>query len=241
MQSEQSAVEVANKRRNAGGRTLPKDLRRVAAGEAPLYEAFQVLAQYDEEQAGAAADLREREIWSVTMILNASGIIWKHLPSPTLRFEIDDPNEPAPYHIELGHFAHLAALTTPSTDEQSLIAATTPCWARVFPNHERRCAEQTEAFAYSYVPISVAEAIDRLGFEPIPLKIGAVTREVGQALLAEEQAQRARYDRLLAVEQMLGWDPDAADASGDGAISTRWRKMRVLLAFVLSFWRGSAR
>jgi hypothetical protein len=191
-----------------GPATRWTDLRQAAHGELPLSEAFHTLAHYSEEQASTATDLLTREAWALSMILDASAPVWRHIPMPTLRLVQEDGSaRPAAYHLEVGHFAHLAGLMAPTEGEQTLIAATTPCWAKVYPHHIRREAGYTGALARSYVPISVAEAVSILGFAKIMAQIDAAARAAGQALLAEAQAQQERHERLLLTERMLGWEP----------------------------------
>jgi hypothetical protein len=85
-------------------RALPEDLRQAARGEATLHAAFHTLAHHQEEQARTAADLLERETWALTVILAMIGPIWASRANPTLRFALDRPAEPVPYHLELGRF-----------------------------------------------------------------------------------------------------------------------------------------
>ncbi len=212
-----------------GRRAVREDLRRAARGEAPLGASFQTFALCQEEQARAGADLLERETWALTMILSASGPIWKQLASPTLRFTLDHRGEPIPYHLELGHFPDLAALAAPSTGEQALREATTPCWARVTPHIERQRAGQTGAFDCSYEPISIGEAVGRLGLAKILAQIDAAACTAGQAILAEAEVQDERQARLLRVERMLGWEPDPATAPTATTRSTGDRLMLALL------------
>ena len=195
-----------------GGPVLPEELRQVARGEAALAEAMLTLARYAEEQALTAADLLERETWALTAILERSMPIWRHLPNPTLRFVPDHSDQP---RLELGSFSHLAALIAPSADEQALIAATAPCWARVSSAPERQVAGQTGALACSYVAISPAEAVATLGLGRILTQIEVATRTAGQALVAQAQAQRDRQSQLLRAERMLGVDPDPATMPTD--------------------------
>lgn len=225
MQGARWPDEDASLVREDGRRALPEDLLRAAHGEATLTEAFQTLVRYREEQARAAADLLERETWALTAILATSGPIWNHLKCPTLRFPLDSPGKPVSYHLELGHFPHLAALLAPSVDEQALIAATTPCWARVYPHAERQRAGETGALACSYVPIPVAEAVAALGLGRILTQIEAATCAVGQSLAAQARAQGERYERLQRVERLLGWEAeptaeqvDRARAVGTGLV-----------------------
>ncbi|MGH2346361.1 MAG: hypothetical protein ACRDG4_14135 [Chloroflexota bacterium] len=222
--------------RDAGGlsctslqRSLPEDLRQVASGEAVLADAFLALARYQDEQARTAADLLERETWALTRILAASAPIWKHLASPTLRFVPDCPDEPVPYHLELGHFSHLAALLAPSAAEQTLIAAQTPCWARVYPHQERLRAGQSGALACSYVPITEAEAVAMLGLGRILAQVEAATGAAGEIVLAQARAQMERQERLLGVERMLGWEPDPVAAPVDQVPAARTRLVVSLL------------
>ncbi len=208
------------------GPALPEELQRAARGEAVLAEALLTLAHYQEELACTAAGLLERETWALTVILTRSEPIWKHLPNPTLRFMLGHPDEP---HLEVGSFSHLAALMAPTVDEQALIAATTPCWARVFPADQRRAAGQTGPFACSYVAISVAEAVATLGFGRILGKIEVATRTAVQAMLAQAQAEREREARILSVEQMLGWGLNPADVRLDRTKTARTRLVLLLL------------
>ena len=224
-----------------GERPFSEELRRVAGGDMPLCDAFQTIAWYGEGLAKAAADLREREIWAATVLIDASGVVWPHLANGTLHFDLDTPCEPGQYHIELGLFPHLAELTAPTAEELALMAATTPCWARVFPHHERQSAGRAGALACCYERMSVAEAVDTLGLATILTMIDAATREVGRDLMAVAQAQRERYDRLQAVEQLLHWEPAVGDAPGFGATAGQRRKVRVLLEFVLYMWRCMTR
>jgi hypothetical protein len=184
------------------------------------------LAHYQEEQARTAADLLERETWALTAILTRSEPIWRQLPNPTLRFVLSHPDE---LHLELGSYSHLAALVAPTVDEQALIAATLPCWARVLPASQRRVAGQAGPLACSYVGISVAEAVATLGFGRILDRIEGAARTAGQAMLARAQVERERQARILSVEQMLGWGPDPADVRLDRTKTARTRLVLLLL------------
>ena len=197
-----------------GRRALPEELGRGARGEIALAEVMLTLAQHQEEQARTAADLLARETWALTMILERSAPIWRHLPDPTLRFVPDHPDAP---HLEVGCFSHLAALISPSMDEQALIAATVPCWAQVSPAQQRRLAGQTGLFARSYVLISVAEAVTTLGFGRILAHLEVATRTAGQTLLTQAEVQRERQAQLLRVERMLGVEPEPPQPPADCA------------------------
>ncbi len=199
------AVEATSVMQAHGKRALHEELRREARGEIALAEVMLTLVQHQEEQARTAADLLERETWALTVILERSVPIWRHLPDPTLRFVPDHPDAP---HLEVGCFSHLAALISPSMDEQALIAATVPCWAQVSPAQQRRLAGQTGAFARSYVLISVAVAVATLGLGRILAQIEVATRTAGQTLLAQAEMQRERQAQLLRVERMLGVEPE---------------------------------
>ena len=52
-------------------------LQQVAAGKAPLAQAFQVLAHHQDELMRNAADLREREVWALSVILAISSPLWQ--------------------------------------------------------------------------------------------------------------------------------------------------------------------
>ncbi|MGH2411365.1 MAG: hypothetical protein ACRDGS_13510 [Chloroflexota bacterium] len=197
-------------RRQTGERTgLSQFARRGAAGTAgPIYETFQTLAFSQEEQERGAADLLEREIWAVTRVMAVSAPIWNQNPSPVLSFSLGHLSEPAPYRLELSRFTHLGMLRSPSPGEQALIASDTPCWARVAPNLERHLAGYSDALACSYVPIPVAEAVKLLGLSRIMTQIEAATQSAGQAVLNEARVQEDRRARLIAVERMLGCEPN---------------------------------
>jgi hypothetical protein len=110
----------------------------------------------------------------------------------------------------VGYFAHLAALDAPTAAERELIAATAPCWARVYPHEDRQRAGQSGALACSYVPIPMAEAVATLGLERI------LTQDERQA-------------RLLRAERALGWEPAPADAPVAAAMPIRTRLVLALL------------
>jgi hypothetical protein len=209
---------------------LPEDLRRAARGQLTLREACQTLALYQQEQAGAAVDLLEREIWAATVLLAASGPIWGRVGRPTLRFTLHRTAETVPCHLEVGYFSHLAALVTPSAAEQALAGAATPCWARVYPHQERQRAGQIGAAAYSYVPIPPSEAVATLGFGRILKEIDAATLAAGQAIFSRAQEQAARHQRLQRVEQMLGWGCESVDATPERRTLSRANQVLALLA-----------
>ena len=186
------------------------DLRRAAQGEVSLYEAFQTLVRYREAHAQTAAELFERETWAMTVLVDASESLWTQPASPTLRFAIPGPDGPAPYHLELGRFAHLAALQAPSEEEQELIAAASPRWARVHAHQERLHEGQTGALACRYVPMSTGEAVATLGFARILAQLECRARAVGTALLTQAEEQDARQQRVQQAERMLGWVPTPA-------------------------------
>ena len=212
------------------GAMWPSDmeLRRAAQGSASLYEAFHTFARYQDAHAHAAADLFEREIWAMTVIVNASDTLWVQPASPTLRFAIPGPTGPAPYHLELGRFAHLAALTAPKPEEQVLISAATPGWARVHLDQERLRAGHTGALACAYVPISTGEAVATLGFGRILSQIESRAWATGKTLLAQAEEQCARERRVLQVERALGWVPEPV-ATAPHAQPMRTRLMLALL------------
>lgn len=225
----QPRSEGAGQATKDGNRDTREDLRRASQGQLGVYEAFQTLKQSHEDQARAAADLLERETWAAAGVIEASGAIWSHLPGPTLRFALETPDDSEECRVELGRFSHLAALDEPSVGEQTLITAATPCFARVLSSQERRAAGRAGALAYSYVPISVAEAVTMLGFAKIVAEIEAATRRAGQVLLIEAEAQSGRQEQLLRIERMLGWEPDPAAATVAGAPPFRTRLAMMLV------------
>jgi hypothetical protein len=196
------------------GRELPEDLWRVAEGEAGLYEAFHTLSLVQDDQARSAADLHERETWAATLLIGASAAIWSNVPSPTLRFVISTPPDAEQCHVELGRFGHLAALSAPSVQEQELAACATPSFALVYAHQERRSAGCTGALGYSYVPITIADAVSLLGFSRVLTQIEAATRMAGKALLSVAESQGGRHSKLVQVERMFNWAPVPA-AAGD--------------------------
>ncbi len=199
--------ETTNMRSIDDGPAVAEALRRVARGEVPLSEAMLTVAYYAGEQALAEADLLERETWALTALLDRCAPIWQHLADPILRFPPDCADQP---RLELGTFAHLATLSAPSPDEQALITARTPCWARVSSALAPERAQQAGALAYSYGAISTAEAIAIVGFRRILSQLTAVTRSAGQALVTEAQNQRDRQAQLTETETMLGVAPEPA-------------------------------
>jgi hypothetical protein len=78
--------------------------------------------------------------------------------------------------------------------------------ARVSPHPERQGAGQTGAAACAYVPIPTAEAVSTLGLGRILGEIEAATGVAGQAGVDQAREHAARHERLLRVEQMLGWE-----------------------------------
>lgn len=195
-------------RGDGGERGAHEELLRTSRGEIALNEAFLAIGRYAEEQRLAAPDLLEREIWVMRALLEASDAIWGKLPSPTLSFTVEGHDDPGTQHLELGRFAHLAPLNTPSVGEQRLIAATGPCWARVSPDPERQLAGQTGALSYAYEPLSDQQAVSALGFERIMPRIEEATRVAAKSTLDEALSRRDRQARLMYAEQMLGWRQD---------------------------------
>jgi hypothetical protein len=210
-------------------RSHEADLRRVAFGAMPLGEAFQTLAYGQEEQARVGAELLEREIWAVTAILAASAPIWRQRAQPTLCFAVQSRLEPVTFHLEVGTFAHLAALDNPSPGEQELIAATGPCWARVYPHHDRQLAGQIGALACSYMRMPVAEAVAILGLETILDHLEAATRATGRAVLDQAAVQARRQAQVLKAEQVLGW---GAELPAEARTRTTPLLTRLALALV---------
>ncbi|HVA92420.1 MAG TPA: hypothetical protein VNL71_21570 [Chloroflexota bacterium] len=205
------------------------DLRRVIFAEVPLTTAFPMLALYQEEQVRRAADLLERETWAVAAILAVSGPIWSQFTSPTLCFPFGGPGESPPYHLEVGYFAHLAALDAPTAAERELIAATAPCWARVYPHQDRQRAGQSGALACSYVPVPLAEAVAALGLERILAQLETATRAAGQVLLNQAEAQDEREARLLRAERALDGESAPVEAPVAVEMPVRTRLVLALL------------
>jgi hypothetical protein len=163
------------------------------------------------------------------VIISASSAIWSRLAVPAVPFVLDHPLGPEPFHLALGQFTHLAALSDPSPEEQTLINSPTPCFARVYPHQQRLLAGYSGPLACSYVPITVAEAVNALGFARILAQVDAATRTAAQALMSEDIAQTERNLQLLRLERMLGWEPDPAlDAEGEAARPTT----RLMLALI---------
>ncbi|HXT35905.1 MAG TPA: hypothetical protein VN837_10040, partial [Chloroflexota bacterium] len=205
------------------------DLRGVVFADVPLTTAFTTLTRYQEEQTRRAADLLERETWTVATILVVSAPIWSQFTSPTLCFPFGGPGESPPYHLEVGYFAHLAALDAPTAAERELIAATAPCWARVYPHQDRQRAGQCGALAGSYVPISLAEAVATLGLERILTQLKTATRAAGQVLLNQAEAQDDQEACLLRAERALDWESAPAEAPVAAAMPVRTRLVLALL------------
>jgi hypothetical protein len=88
-------------------------------------------------------------------------------------------------------------------DEQILIAATTPRWARVYAAPERQSAGYKGALACSYQAISPAEAVVTLGFGRILTELEVATRRAGQTMVDQMYNQQERRARLAGVEQLL--------------------------------------
>jgi hypothetical protein len=130
----------------------------------------------------------------------------------------------------VGIFTHLEALIAPSAAERTLISAKAPCWACVSPHFGRQCSGQTGALAYSYAPVSIAEAVSMLGLGRILSEIEAATRAAGQALLVRAQAQAARHEQLLRVDRMLGWEQEPIEAAPQHQTHIRRDQAFVLLA-----------
>jgi hypothetical protein len=187
-----------------------------------------LLSQLHEEQVREDADLGEREAWVVSMILAKSVATWDLLAKPTLRFKLDFSGDSGPYHLELGRFTHLAALTDLTEGEHALIASPTPCWARVYPHQARQRASKTGAQACSYVPITVGEAVATLGLGRIICTIEDAIRAAGSELREQAELLSRRQERLVDVERSLGWDEDPQDMSLD-----RTTAIRTQLAYLL--------
>lgn len=186
----------------------PDPLRKTVGQGGTIFEVFQTIAYQREEQERVAADLLERETWAVTCLLIASAPIWARNTNLTLNFPLDQRNEPVAYRLELGLFSRLAGLSAPSAGELELLAATTPCWARVTPNLERHLAGYSDELACSYQPISMAEAVKLLGLDRIVDQIEAAARAARQSVMQEARAQEDRRARLRAVERLLGWESE---------------------------------
>lgn len=223
MRGTRSVMDADDQPSRFGEYAIPDDLRAAGHDKPALGQAFQAIANYREEHDRLEEDLLERETWAVTTILTLSAPIWKQLANPTLEFRLDHLGKPVPYHLELGYFAHLAALAAPRAEEQALIGSTTPCWARVYPHQERRQAGHIGALARSYVPISVTEAVTVLGLERILTQLETATSRTGQSLVGQARAHAARQERLLEVERSLGWtrDPIAGPEERSAAAFTR--------------------
>jgi hypothetical protein len=201
------------------GPTLPEELRQVATGLLPLPEALRTLAQFQQEQVRAEADLREREARALTAVLEVSEPVWRYLDPPTLHFPLTRSAMNA--HLEVGRFAHLAALLWPSTQEQVLAASSAISWVRVCPHQERQAAGQVGALASAYAPISMAEAVTELGLEPIVRKLEVAARTAGAVLLQRAQALQEREAQLVSVELTFGWEPRAGAPAAEWAVPLR--------------------
>jgi hypothetical protein len=206
----QEADSAIRTDRALGGDAPPIALERMVRRPVPLDEAFLAFARFQEEQARLAAELLERERWALTLLLARSAPLWRQAGLRTLRFAVGLPAAPAPYHIELGSFAHLAALAEPSAEEQALVAGPVPSWARVAPHPERQQEGQSGALTGAYFPIETAEAVATLGFRRIVAQLEDASQTAAMALLAEARAQAERERCLLAVEHMLHVAPEPA-------------------------------
>lgn len=212
------------------------DLLRSSRAQTDLAEAFQIVGLAHEEGERTTADLREREIWAMTLLVEASAPLWRPLPSPTIRFETREQLGLEKSHIELGRFTRLAQLIDPSEEETSLARADAPRFARVYPHHERRAAGATGALACSYVPLSVADGVGAAGFTAILNALEAATRASCQTLLTEYQAASARHDQVRRVESMLGWEHDVGTSEPIGDHPVERKVMLGLLARAEEGW-----
>lgn len=202
-------IEDAKKPTQREQQTCFSDLEQVAQDEVSLRDAFLTLAHYQDVHLRMAKELLEREVWVVCVLMEESGPIWNQLTSPTLQF-LPNWGGSERSHIELGHFSHLAALNAPDEDERTLIAACSPCWARVSRQVERESRGYSGPLACRYEPISLEAAVATLGLERILAQIEAATREAGAAVLAEARCQEERGAQLLRVERMPGCQADPA-------------------------------
>jgi hypothetical protein len=184
-----------------------------------LLETMHALDARQEEQARTATALLEREVWAATLLIEASKPIWAYLGSPTLRFM---PARATDYHLELGYYRHLAALSDRSPDEQLLLQAALPTWARVYTHRDRCQAGFSGALGQSYVTIPVREAVIEAGFSTILAQLEA-------AMLAQAREQRDRQERLQQVERMLGWEQDPEDEAVDRPLSLGTHLLLTLL------------
>jgi hypothetical protein len=205
------------------------DLQRLSRGEVTLGAALQMLAHHQEEQRSADADLCEREAWVVSSILARSEAAWDLLAKPTIRFSVSQSGDFPPYHLEVGRYVHLTALTDLSPGEQALVASSAPCWARVYPHRARQESGWTGALARSYVPITTAEAVAKLGMGTIVSAIEGAVRSAGSDLRAQAELQGRRQDRVAEMERALGWDDGPQDApEGRMALARTWLVLLLL-------------
>src|SRR5579875_2420031 len=91
--------EPAMENRGSTRLPAPEALRSVAEGLVTLPEAFLTLARSQEELTRAAADLQEREVWALTVLLGASEPIWPYVNPSTLAFSL--PQSTAGVHLEV--------------------------------------------------------------------------------------------------------------------------------------------
>jgi hypothetical protein len=230
MQSSNRSLQTTGPAKDDHRDASSANLQCVACGQAPLGDALQILAQGQEELIRLDSDLRERETWVVTAILARSEAAWELLAKPTLRFALDRPGDPLPYHLEVGRYAHLAALLDITAGEQELLASSSPTWARVYPHLGRHEAGQTGALAQSYVPITTAEAVATLGIRTIVSEIENAVRMAGSALRAQAECLNRRKEGLEEMERALGWDDSLLMmAPADGAMRLeRWLALMLL-------------
>jgi hypothetical protein len=222
MQSSNGYLQATTRAKDDLQAASPVNLQRVVTGQVSLGDALHILAHCQEEHMCLDADLSEREAWVVTSILDRSEVAWELLAKPTLRFVVERPGESVPYHLEVGRYAHLAALLDATAAEQELAASQTLCWARVYPHKGRQEAGATGALARSYIPIMVDEAVATLGMRPIVAAIESAVRAAGSDLRAEAERLNRRREGLVDMERALGWDANLLPlAPGDRAAQFR--------------------
>jgi hypothetical protein len=210
---------------------VPDQLRQVATGTMTLPGAFVVLTCYQEEQTRIESDLRDREIWALTALLEAGGTLWTHFDRPTLVFRLPGSDN---VHLEVGHFSHLATLCEPSPEEQLLAMSSGVTWAKVSPHAGRYATGQRGPLAYSYVPIPMADAVAILGFGAIVRELEAVTRSAGSVMLQRAQALQERQAQLVTLERAIGWE---AEGSLERAEPASRHGLQGFLAHGLAVWR----
>lgn len=205
-------------------------LEAATRSELDPIDATPLLANVNQLLCATDRQLGAIEADHLVHILSESATIW-HLAgnpitiNPTSR-QLTASGDSDPWTLQIGTFAHLAALPDPTPAERDLTTATIPCCALVYPHHNRSSRPSPNPLTHAYVPITPAQAVSRVSYASIHTALTTQLTLAAQTLSETIQtlhARRAHFTDRIYQPALLPDDPTPELDTYPAPTTTAWQ------------------